>query len=76
MSAAIEAVLDLDVEFVRPDKALALQANKWRAKLNRGAAYDSFYVALAERLQCDLWTADKKLVNVVGEPWVWYGGVA
>ena len=76
VSEAIEAVLDLDVELVRPDKALALQANKWRAKLNREAAYDSFYVALAERLQCDLWTADKKLVNAVGEPWVKYGGMA
>lgn len=76
VSEAIEAVLDLNVELVRPDKELALQANRWRAKLNRGAAYDSFYLALSERLQCDLWTADKKLVHAVGEPWVKYGGIA
>ena len=24
-------------------------------------AYDSYYLALAESLKCDLWTADKKL---------------
>jgi predicted nucleic acid-binding protein len=30
-----------------------------------GASYDAHYVALAEALACDLWTADRKLVNAV-----------
>jgi predicted nucleic acid-binding protein len=34
--------------------------------------YDSLYIALAELLQTELWTADKRLINTVGHdlPWV------
>jgi hypothetical protein len=35
-----------------------------------GAAYDSFYLGLAERLGCELWTADRRLRNAVDLPWV------
>ena len=28
--------------------------------LNQGAVYDSIYLALAERLDCELWTADRR----------------
>jgi predicted nucleic acid-binding protein len=30
------------------------------------AAYDAHYLALAQLLGCDLWTADQRLVNAVG----------
>jgi predicted nucleic acid-binding protein len=43
---------------------------------NRPTAYDSQYLAVAERLGCDFWTADEKLFNAVnsGLPWVkWIG---
>ncbi len=39
-------------------------------RLNRAAAYDSFYLALAESLGCELWTADQRLHNAVDLPWV------
>jgi len=42
----------------------------WTQRLNRAAAYDSFYLALAESLACELWTADQKLVNAANEDWV------
>lgn len=32
-------------------------------RLNIKSAYDAHYLALAEYLQCDLWTADKRLYN-------------
>ncbi|MHB8753209.1 MAG: type II toxin-antitoxin system VapC family toxin [Aggregatilineales bacterium] len=32
-------------------------------RFNRPRAYDTQYMALAERLQCDFWTADERLVN-------------
>ena len=31
------------------------------SRLNQGAAYDSHYLALAQTLDCDLWTADHRL---------------
>jgi predicted nucleic acid-binding protein len=39
-------------------------------QLKRAAAYDSFYLALAETLRSELWTADKRLVNAAGVSWV------
>jgi predicted nucleic acid-binding protein len=44
--------------------------------LNRAAAYDSFCLALAEAMQCELWTADRRLVNAVNLPWVRLGGAS
>jgi predicted nucleic acid-binding protein len=32
------------------------------------AAYDAHYVALAQRLGCDLWTDDQRLVRQLGGP--------
>ena len=29
-------------------------------QLNQGAVYDSIYLSLAERLDCELWTADRR----------------
>lgn len=29
------------------------------------AAYDSMYLALAEHLQCEFWTLDQKLINIL-----------
>jgi len=39
---------------------------------NRPTAYDAHYLALAEMLGCEFWTADRRLYNAVKEelPWV------
>lgn len=45
-------------------------------ELNLPTSYDSQYLAVAEQLACDFWTADKKLFNSVSTilPWVkWLG---
>jgi len=42
----------------------------WTRRLKRAVAYDSFYLALAESLGCDLWTADQRLHHAVDAPWV------
>ena len=41
-------------------------------RFHRPQAYDSHYLALAEMLGCELWTADERLYNAVKEelPWV------
>jgi predicted nucleic acid-binding protein len=72
-SEALEALAvaqGLDVALIPPDDTQIALALEWTVRLNRVAAYDSFYLALAETLQCELWTADQRLCNAVGLPWV------
>ncbi|HVU14040.1 MAG TPA: type II toxin-antitoxin system VapC family toxin [Phototrophicaceae bacterium] len=40
-------------------------------QFNRPTAYDSVYLALAERLECEFWTADLKLFNAVSARLTW-----
>ncbi|MBL8133221.1 MAG: type II toxin-antitoxin system VapC family toxin [Anaerolineae bacterium] len=47
------------------DEALLESAYDFAQRFNRPRAYDSQYIALAERLNCEFWTADEVLVNSV-----------
>lgn len=69
---ALEKVHSFGVRLYPPDSAQDLEAYEWTLELNRTAAYDSFYLALADSLQCDFWTTDQRLVNSVSaeHPWV------
>lgn len=60
----------LGIELVSPDENQALRALEWTERLERAAAYDSFYLALAEALDCEFWTVDRRLFNAVAQPWV------
>ena len=60
----------LGVELVLPDEEQSLQAFAWAGRLQRAAAYDAFYLALAETLGAEMWTVDRRLANAVVEPWV------
>lgn len=45
----------------------------WASRMGQGAAYDAHYIALAEHLNGEFWTADRRLVNVarqLGLAWV------
>lgn len=44
------------------DRALALASG-----LSLGATYDALYIALAEIEECEMWTADRRLVRSVQE---------
>jgi predicted nucleic acid-binding protein len=56
----------LDVQLLRPpglhDRALALAT-----EFQRPNAYDTHYMAIAEELDCEFWTADERLYNAVRE---------
>jgi predicted nucleic acid-binding protein len=67
---SLELALTLGVQLIPPNTDQAQKAFAWTRRLQRVAAYDSFYLALAQSLECDLWTTDQRLVNAVRQPWV------
>jgi predicted nucleic acid-binding protein len=64
-SQALEQVDALRVRLFVPDIEQNRIAYDWTRRLNRASAYDSFYLALAQALECDFWTADKRLFNAL-----------
>jgi len=62
--AALEVVLAFPVELVG-DPALHRRARELAARYNLSATYDAHYLALAERMGIDLYTADGCLVNAL-----------
>jgi predicted nucleic acid-binding protein len=71
---ALSLVHRLDVDLYPPDGVQTERAYDWTSRLQRASAYDSFYLALAETLGCELWTADRRLYQAVGLPWVRWAG--
>ena len=63
-AAALEAALSLDVELYR-DRALHQRALMLAEAPGLPATYDAHYLALAERLEAELWTADRRLYAAV-----------
>jgi predicted nucleic acid-binding protein len=70
----LSLVFIFPVKLVVPDDELSHAAYDWSLRLQRAQAYDSFYVALAQSLGCELWTADQRLYRAVNQPWVHYLG--
>jgi len=68
--AGLRLAYQLGVDLYPPDEEMALKALAWTGRLGRAAAYDSFYLALAESLACELWTVDQRLVRAAAQPWV------
>jgi predicted nucleic acid-binding protein len=61
--AALHHALALGVQVILPDETQSNLAYDLTLKLERAAAYDSFYLAIAESLQAEFWTADQRLVR-------------
>lgn len=60
--------LELGVQTVTPD---GLYDRVWRLAKprNLARAYDAHYLAVADALGCELWTADRRLFGTVGVSW-------
>jgi predicted nucleic acid-binding protein len=69
---ALAHLAALGVRLVAPDPAQNRRVFEWTLHLNRAAAYDSYYLALAEAIGGDLWTADRRLCQAVNRAWVRY----
>ena len=73
----IESLLSSRLELHEPPH-LHRRALELASRFGQGAAYDAHYLALAETLGCELWTADEKFfraargeatsVRWIGEP--------
>ncbi len=70
--ASLEAALVLPIT-VYDDDALHYSAGELAAIHALSASYDAHYLALAQRMRADFWTADQRLYNSVHEalPWVY-----
>jgi len=70
----LETLACLGVQLVPPTPELDRLALRWAGRLGQAVAYDAHYLALAEVLGCDFWTADRRLAAAAGVSWVhWIG---
>jgi len=60
----LELSLDLPITLVN-EKNLHLKAREIAMRFNLPATYDAHYLALAEWMEVDLWTADARLANTL-----------
>ncbi len=59
----LDALWDLSIERHPPDPSDHLAAVRWAERLGQRAAYDAQYLALAERLGAEFYTADRRLAT-------------
>jgi predicted nucleic acid-binding protein len=74
---ALDMLLEYPIELYF-DEALLKRGYELATDYDRPTAYDAQYLALAERLACDFWTADKRLFNAVKDRFPnidWLGNV-
>lgn len=62
---ALERLDSLRLHLFVADAEQNLAAFNWTLQLKRASAYDSYYLALAQTLECDFWTADKRLFSAL-----------
>ncbi len=74
---AIDDLFALEVETLPLTLQLSYSAYEWAGRLGQARAYDGFYLAMAEELGAEFWSADRRLVNAVrqlGVAWAhWVG---
>ena len=60
---ALQTIHGLRVEIIDEDEEICLRALELAGRLGQSKAYDAIYLALAEKLAVDFWTADERLAN-------------
>lgn len=68
-----EGLLGLEFQRVAPTLELHLAALHWAERIGQSKVYDAQYLALAESLPAEFWTADQRLFHTLqglGVSWV------
>ncbi len=60
---ALALIFALNIKQIPPNSRQYQNIYKWAVKLKQSQAYDAVYLALAEQLGAEFWTADKRLAN-------------
>ncbi len=76
---ALDVINQMPIQLISDNLRLRQSALSWATRLRQKAAYDGFYLATAELLEGEFWTADHALVNnarQVGAGWAhWMGEI-
>lgn len=70
---AMWGILALNIRSLPPTSELHTSALRWAERLGQLTAYDAHYLAAAEELGAELWTADRRLAHAAheaGAAWV------
>lgn len=62
---ALASLERFPVQVIVPDAALMDSSLLWAERLDQTVAYDAQYIALAESLSAEFWTADQRLLHSV-----------
>ena len=76
---SLDELLGMELEVVPASPKLHRRALEWAERLGQSRAYDSQYLALAEQVNAELWTGDRRLANgaaALGVDWVHWVGEA
>ena len=75
-SEVLDWAVSLPVAIAPDSSALQRKAFEFATRFNRPKAYDAQYLAVADAIGCELWTADRRLANAVRGKlnWVRYIG--
>ena len=67
---ALDRALAFDVQYLEPPD-FHQRSFDLSNRLDQSTTYDAHYLALAEYLACEFWTADKRLVRAVKDTLSW-----
>jgi predicted nucleic acid-binding protein len=62
-SKALDLIFALNIQLILLTPQLYRATFVWADRLNQSQAYDAAYLALAEQLGAEFWTADKRLAD-------------
>jgi predicted nucleic acid-binding protein len=62
---ALEKLDGMGVHLYVADVEQNRAAFEWTLRLKRASAYDSYYLVLTQMLECNFWTADKRLFHAL-----------